>query len=248
MMQPTRPMTFSADDFVVVLTGAGVSAESGIQTFRDAGGLWENHDVYEIASPEGFRRDPEKVWRFYMARRDQAREHHPNPAHRALAALEARLGDRMLLVTQNVDGLHRRAGSRRVVEIHGNLFRSKCTSIGCDGYITPWDDPISHQAGMPTCPHCGSLARPDIVWFGELLNRRDLRTVEEAAVRCTVFVAIGTSGAVYPAAGLAHAARHAGARTVLVNKDPAENLDDFDTFVQGKAGETLPALFGVSVA
>lgn len=247
-MSSTRPMTFSRTDFVVVLTGAGVSAESGIQTFRDAGGLWEEHDIYEIASPEGFRRDPRKVWRFYAARRDQAKDCHPNPAHRALVALEQRLGDRLLLVTQNVDGLHRRAGSTRIVEMHGNLFRSKCTAIGCDGYHVPWDDPKSHEPEMPVCPHCGSLARPDVVWFGELLNRRDLRTVEDAVQRCTVFVAIGTSGAVYPAAGLAHAARRAGARTVLVNKDPAENLGEFDIFLQGKAGETLPVLFDASDA
>lgn len=244
-MQPIAPLAFSPTDRLVVLTGAGVSAESGIQTFRDAGGLWEKHDVYDIASPEGFRRDPEKVWRFYGARRDQARDCHPNAAHRALAALERRLGERMLLVTQNVDGLHRRAGSERLIEIHGNLFRSKCTSIGCDGFMVAWEDPFSHPEGLPVCPHCGRMSRPDVVWFGELLNRKDLQAVEKAALSCTIFIAIGTSGAVYPAAGLAHAARSAGARTVLVNKDEAENQGEFDRFVQGKAGETLPMLFGV---
>jgi NAD-dependent deacetylase len=185
------------------------------------------------------------VWRFYGARRGQAGDCGPNPAHHALAGLEKRLGERMLLVTQNVDGLHRRAGSERLVEIHGNLFRSKCTQIGCDGYMVPWDDPKNHEPELPACPHCGALARPDIVWFGELLNRANLKKVEAAVQSCTVFLAVGTSGAVYPAAGLAHAAHSAGARTILVNKDPAENIGEFDEFVQGLAGAILPQMLGI---
>lgn len=235
---------FGPRDQVVVLTGAGVSAESGIRTFREAGGLWEDFEITEVASPEGFRRDPRKVWRFYGERRLQALACEPNPAHRALAAFEARLADRMSLVTQNVDGLHRRAGSRRVIEVHGSLFRSKCTSPACDGFREPWDDSEPHLDGPPSCPLCGAMSRPDIVWFGELLSRAHLRSIEAALRTCTVFIAVGTSGAVYPAAGLVHAASSAGAHTILVNKDPAENEGAFDEIIQGEAGTVLPILLG----
>lgn len=235
---------FGPSDRVLVLTGAGVSAESGIRTFRDAGGLWEDFEITEVASPEGFRRDPRKVWRFYGERRVQARSCQPNPAHRALAALEARLSDRLLLVTQNVDGLHRRAGSRRLIEMHGSLFRSKCTSPGCHGFSSPWDDPEPPKEELPSCPLCGALSRPDIVWFGELLSRANLQSIEAALRTCTVFIAVGTSGAVYPAAGLVHSASSAGAHTILVNKDAAENEGAFDEIILGEAGRVLPILLG----
>jgi NAD-dependent deacetylase len=189
------------------------------------------------------------VWRFYSQRRAAAATCEPNAGHRALVALEARLGDRFLLATQNVDGLHPRAGSRRVVELHGNLFRSRCAR--CDR--APFDDAeVYADNHVPSCAACAArgefgLLRPDIVWFGEALDPRDLERVEQfmnAARRHTfVFVAAGTSGNVYPAAGLVDHARRAGARTWLVNLEPAENAARFDHFVRGASGEALPALF-----
>lgn len=232
------------DTSVLVLTGAGVSAESGIPTFRDAFGLWEQYSVEEVASPEGFARDPALVWRFYSERRRKARTCLPNPGHQALAALEARLGDRFLLATQNVDGLHRRAGSERIVEIHGNLFLTRCSRCA----IAPYFDDAEHIE-PPTCPACAkdgrrSFLRPHIVWFGELLDPAHLERVERfmARARRLVFLAVGTSGAVWPAAGFVSGARGHGASTWLVNAEPAENTALFDHFVQGRSGEVLPSL------
>jgi len=233
---------------VLVLTGAGVSAESGIPTFRAAGGLWENHPVEKVASPQGFDEDPELVWRFYSGRRRAAKDVAPNPGHRALVELEARLGDRFLLVTQNVDELHRRAGSRRLVEIHGRLFQSRCAH--CDR--PPFDDEGVYDAGdPPLCDACAAagrigMLRPHIVWFGEMLDPSHLLRIEsfmqEARTHRFVFLAAGTSGAVYPAAALVDRARLQGADTWLVNAEPAENTGRFHHFVQGKSGEVLPAL------
>lgn len=227
---------------VLVLTGAGVSAESGLATFRGAGGLWDGHPVEQVASPEGFAADPELVWRFYSGRRRDAAAAGPNDAHRVLAALEARLGDRFLLVTQNVDGLHARAGSRRVVEIHGTLWRTRCSRC-----MSP---PVA-DASFPVLPplprcHCGALLRPDIVWFGEMLDpaltRRVDRFMREAFGGPFVFIATGTSGTVYPAAAYVQQARLHGAQTWLVNLEPAENAGAFDHVVSGPAGTTLPPL------
>ncbi len=233
------------DSFFLVLTGAGVSAESGIPTFRDSNGLWENHRVEDVASPEGFARDAALVWRFYSLRREAAARCSPNPGHRALAALERRMGDRMLLVTQNVDGLHQRAGSERVVEIHGSLYRTRCS--GCER--EPFSDASSHHEGAPACELCGQgRLRPDIVWFGEVLDHRALRRIErfiERAQGRLVYLAAGTSGLVYPAAGLVHAARQVGADTWLVNADAPQNRGEFEHFVQGRSGELLPSLLGV---
>ena len=230
------------------MTGAGVSAESGIPTFRSAGGLWENYPVEKVASPEGFEEDPALVWRFYSERRARARECEPNPGHRALADVESRLGDRFLLVTQNVDGLHARAGSRRLVEIHGNLFQTRCS--GCSR--EPYDDAaVYHAEALPWCEVCEqagrrSLLRPNIVWFGEMLDPRQLARVDaflqEGAGGSLVYLAVGTSGVVYPAAGLVSAARAHGARTWLVNAEPPDNLSAFDEFVQGPSGRILPEL------
>lgn len=237
---------------VLVLTGAGVSAESGVPTFRGAGGLWENHAVEEVASPQGFVRDPALVWRFYSQRRAGAKDVAPNPGHHALAALESRLGDRFLLATQNVDGLHRKAGSQRIVEMHGNLFTSRCTR--CDRLPFP-DETIYEDGKPPECELCASrgqraLLRPHIVWFGELLNPADLERIDgfvsRAAAERLIFLAVGTSGTVYPAAGLVGVARRVGGECWLVNADPADNGALFDHFVQGQSGKILPALLGVA--
>lgn len=239
---------------VLVLTGAGVSAESGIPTFRAAGGLWESHPVEKVASPQGFRADPALVWRFYSERRKGARDCLPNPGHHALVELERRLGDRFLLATQNVDGLHRRAGSERLVELHGNLFRTRCSA--CDR--APFEDMAIYSPSgngkteLPLCDECTArgqrgLLRPHIVWFGEMLDPADLARVDafmrRAAENRFVFLAAGTSGAVYPAAGFVNVARRMGAETWLVNADPADNTDSFHHFKQGASGAVLPILW-----
>lgn len=232
--------------WVLVLTGAGVSAESGIPTFRGSGGLWKNHSFERLASPEGFDEDPTVVWQFYSWRRSVAHTCKPNPGHAALAALEQRIGDRFLLVTQNVDGLHRDAGSRRLLEIHGNLFTSRCA----DCSRPPFEDRAVHEDGAPVCDRCGGRIRPYIVWFGERLDPSHFEAIDAFFARARgerlVFLAAGTSGVVYPAAGLVDTARAYGAETWLVNQDPADNASRFEHFVQGKSGEVLPELLGVS--
>ncbi len=240
------PLPITDDTRVLVLTGAGVSAESGIPTFRDANGLWESHRVEDVASPEGWAADKTLVWRFYGARRDAAARCAPNRAHLALAALERRLGDRFLLVTQNVDGLHHRAGSQRLVEIHGALFQSRCDTCDRD----PFADTETYASGVRSCELCHrGFIRPHIVWFGEHLDVDHLARVEtfvsDARGHPFVYVAVGTSGLVYPAAGIVSVARRAGAETWLQNLDVADNADDFDHVVTGKAGEVLPTLLGV---
>src|SRR6185436_12949679 len=222
------------DTWLLLLTGAGVSAESGIPTFRDAGGLWEKHRVEDVASPEGFARDPALVWRFYSQRRAQMAGCAPNPGHAAIAAIERRLGDRFLLATQNIDGLHAAAGSTRLVELHGNLYQTRCSI--CDR--PPFEDREAYPDGkVPGCGKCqarGAFAvlRPHIVWFGEMLDPRNMERVErfmiEAARRRFVFLAAGTSGAVYPAAGFVDAARRLSGETWLVNAEPAANTSAFD--------------------
>jgi NAD-dependent deacetylase len=246
------PMDLRLDDdtWLLVLTGAGVSKESGIPTFRDAGGLWEQHRVEDVASPQGFRKDPALVWRFYSQRRAGMLTCSPNPGHRALAAVEARLGDRFLLATQNIDGLHVAAGSTRVVELHGNLYKTRCSI--CDR--APFDDATVYtDQNLPACAQCHArgdfaLLRPHIVWFGEMLDPRDMLRVEtfmaEARKHRFVFLAAGTSGAVYPAAGFVQAAKQRGAETWLVNAERAANTDDFERFVEGPSGTVLPQLFG----
>jgi NAD-dependent deacetylase len=235
---------------LLVLTGAGVSAESGVATFRDANGLWENHPVEQVATPEGFRADPGLVWRFYSERRRQARSVQPNPGHLALAEAESRMGERFLLVTQNVDGLHHRAGNRRLIEIHGSLFRTRCFECGRPAF----EDESEHLAGdVPACEVCAAagrrgLLRPDIVWFGELLDHADLARIDAFMADAGrgerfVFLAVGTSGMVYPAAGLVLQARGHGAEAWLVNAEPAQNQGAFRHFVKGPSGRVLPGLF-----
>ncbi|GGR46269.1 NAD-dependent deacylase [Nocardioides luteus] len=218
---------------VVVLTGAGISAESGLATFRDADGLWQGHSIDDVATPEAFVREPATVHRFYDARRRELRSATPNPAHLALARLEQVLGDDLLVVTQNVDDLHERAGSRRVVHMHGELLSALCE--GCQGRFV-WDDDL---AGAPACPGCGNtMLRPDVVWFGEMPYDMDL--IERALLEADLFVAIGTSGAVYPAAGFVRMAALAGAKTLELNLDSSETSHLFDDSRQGPAGTIVP--------
>lgn len=231
---------------VLVLTGAGVSAESGLATFRAGGGLWESHPVEQVASMEGFLHDPALVWKFYSERRKGALQVEPNPGHYALAQLEERLGERMLLTTQNVDGLHQRAGSVNMVELHGNLLMTRCLS--CDR--SPFADIKEYYDELPECDKCAEhgrsqMLRPHIVWFGEALDHRVLGRVQdfiEEAGEELIFLAIGTSGSVYPAAALVDAAKAVGGQTWLVNLDEAQNSGRFDQLVRGKSGDVLPLL------
>jgi NAD-dependent deacetylase len=219
---------------IVVLTGAGISAESGVPTFRDADGLWEGHDVEDVATPEGFERDPDLVQRFYDARRRAVASVVPNAAHRALARLEGALGEQVLVVTQNVDDLHERAGTRNLVHMHGELLRALCTACGARPV---WDEDLEPR---PPCPACGErMLRPDVVWFGEMPY--DLDRIEQAVVACDVFASIGTSGAVYPAAGYVALAAAFGARTVELNLEPSDALIPFDDARAGRASELVPA-------
>lgn len=239
------PLPLDDASWLLVLTGAGVSAESGVPTFRGVDGLWRTHPVERVASPEGFDSDPALVWEFYSERRARAQEVAPNPGHAALARAEARLGERFLLVTQNVDGLHRRAGTSRIVELHGNLFTSRCSKCPRPAFA---DETVYPAGTVPTCDVCGARLRPDIVWFGETLQERNLAAIEsfleKARGGTLLFLAAGTSGAVYPAAGLVDVARRAGARSWLVNVDAADNAQRFDFVVKGKSGELLPVLLG----
>jgi NAD-dependent deacetylase len=241
-------LRIDGDTRLLVLTGAGVSAESGVPTFRDANGLWESHPIEKVATPEGFEDDPRLVWRFYSERRRKAKGVRPNPGHVALAEAEARMGDRFLLVTQNVDGLHRRAGSLRLVEIHGSLFETRCSLCKREAFA----DDREYLGDPPPCDEClprgrGGLLRPAVVWFGEVLDPMRLHQisvfVEEARAGRLVFLAVGTSGLVYPAAGLVLQARAAGATAWLVNADPPDNARAFHHFVQGPSGRVLPELF-----
>lgn len=219
---------------IVVLTGAGISAESGVPTFRAAEGLWEGHRVEDVATPEGYERDPVTVQRFYDARRRALASVQPNTAHLALARLERAIGDELLVVTQNVDDLHERAGTRHLVHMHGELLRARCDACGAR---VPWDVDLEPR---PPCPRCGRrMLRPDVVWFGEMPYELD--RIERAVTACDVFVAVGTSGAVYPAAGYAALAAACGARTVELNLERTDALVPFDDARQGRAGELVPA-------
>jgi len=239
------PIPLSAEDRVFVLTGAGISAESGIATFRDAGGLWERHSFEEVASPAGWQADPSLVWRFYSERRVQASACEPNAAHRSLAALGERLGERLFVCTQNVDDLHERAGQRDVVHMHGELFRTRCENVYCT--TRPREDHATYLEGaLPRCPSCHSPLRPHICWFGEVPF--ELGRIANALDVCSVFVTVGSSGAVYPAAGFVaqlRAARASGHATRLVYVGPEEpdNAHHFDECRIGRATEVLPTLF-----
>ncbi|WP_299056114.1 NAD-dependent deacylase [uncultured Nocardioides sp.] len=218
---------------VVVLTGAGISAESGVPTFRDADGLWEGHRVEDVATPEAFARDPETVHRFYDARRAALAAVAPNPAHEALGRLERALGDDLLLVTQNIDDLHERGGSADVLHMHGRLRSALCA--GC-GARTGWEGPMLDAA---PCADCGGDLRPDVVWFGEVPLGMD--RIQRAVAGCEVFCSIGTSGAVYPAAGFVQYAAAYGARTLELNLVPSEGTAHFAEARHGPASVLVPA-------
>lgn len=220
---------------VAALTGAGISAESGIPTFRDPGGIWQKFKPEELANVHAFLDDPELVQQWYRHRREVAERTTPNPGHLALARLEE-LVDSFSLITQNVDNLHQRAGSKNVVELHGNITRNYC--IDC---LTPSDAPADDQP-VATCPECGGLIRPDIVWFGEMLPPDAYLQAESSARSCDVFLSIGTSAAVYPAAGLPLLAREEGAYVAEINLEPSSISDYVNVSIIGRAGEIIPQL------
>jgi NAD-dependent deacetylase len=223
-------------DNIVILTGAGISAESGIATFRASDGLWEDHRVEDVATPEGFARDPALVQRFYDARRARLREVEPNAAHLALARLDDSWPGELLIVTQNVDDLHERAGARRVLHMHGELKSAWC--LACDARVR-WEEDLR---GSPACPGCAEPGRlrPDIVWFGEMPY--GMERIDRALMDADLFVSIGTSGAVYPAAGFVQTARYCGARTLELNLEPSLGSVYFQETRTGRAGELVPAL------
>lgn len=257
-------MNFSEDliaflckaDHVVALTGAGVSQESGLLTFRDAqAGLWAQYRPEDLATPEAFARNPKLVWDWYAMRREKVRNVEPNPAHFALAEMARNIAH-FVLITQNVDGLHQKAEQHlrhlfpvkqpyHIIELHGNLGRVKCSSCGLPveavtlNSLERWG---GTGTGVPCCPVCGGLLRPDVVWFGEALPVDALERAVEAARNCQVFFSIGTSGLVQPAASLAFAARNRGALLVEVNAEPTPLTEKVDFALHGKAGEILPAL------
>jgi len=222
---------------VAVLTGAGISAESGVPTFREAQtGLWARYNPEDLATPDAFRRDPKLIWEWYAWRQERVRQAEPNPGHRALVEMERRFAE-FTLITQNVDGLHRRAGSHNVLELHGNLFRAKCFSE--DRPVESWSD---GDDVPPRCPRCGGLLRPDVVWFGEMLPAGVLRAAERAALAAEVFFSIGTSALVYPAADLPFSALAAGVAVVEINPQPTPLSPHVTFSLNGAAGAVLPAL------
>lgn len=220
---------------IVILTGAGVSAESGVPTFRGPDGLWEGERVEDVATPEAFARDPARVQRFYDARRARLAEVAPNPAHIALGRLDRAWPHDLLIVTQNVDDLHERGGAVRLLHMHGELASAWC--LACDAR-SPWRGPLAAGPACPACRTPGQL-RPDIVWFGEMPY--GMETIDAALMRADLFVAIGTSGQVYPAAGFVDLARHAGARCVELNLDPSMTSGRFHESRLGPASKLVPA-------
>jgi len=222
---------------LVVFTGSGVSAESGLATFRGAGGLWEGHRVEEVATPEAFASDPLFVWRFYEMRREKAKAAQPNPGHRAIADLEELFAG-LVVVTQNVDGLHQRAGSTRVLELHGSLWTLRCSRCGASRR----EERVPLPSLPPQCPHCGGPERPGVVWFGEPLEERVWRQAQEACQQAEGMLVVGTSGLVWPAAGLVELAAAAGAKIVEVNPVPSLLASWAHLQLPMPAGSALPAL------
>ncbi|MRI34763.1 NAD-dependent protein deacylase [Endozoicomonas sp. OPT23] len=220
---------------IVILTGAGISAESGIQTFRASDGLWENHPVEEVATPEGYSRNPRLVQSFYNARRKQLPEVTFNSAHKALADFEESFEGDFLLITQNVDDLHERAGSNNLIHMHGELLKARCQD---SEQVFQWQEDLSVETPCPCCGIEGNL-RPHIVWFGEMPLEMD--RIYDALAECDLFIAIGTSGNVYPAAGFFGEASAASAHTVEINLDPGSNASRFDQVINGSATTCVPA-------
>jgi len=231
-------MRLNPQDRLFVLTGAGISAESGLATFRGSGGLWNGHSVEDVATPEAWQADPELVWRFYSQRRRDALAAQPNAAHKALAQIEQRLANNFYLCTQNVDDLHERAGSRRIHHMHGSLFQSRCTRTGehfSDHAF--YEDPNA----LPICKTCHATIRPHIVWFGEI--PLDMDTIYRELDRATILLVVGTSGSVYPAAGFVDIANRRGIRTVYVGPEEPLNTHAFHQVILKPATEALPSLF-----
>jgi len=228
---------------IAVLTGAGVSKESGVPTFRDPiDGLWAKYDPQQLASPAGFRRDPDLVWSWYMYRLDLVSAAHPNPGHQAIADLQD-LFEGVTVLIQNVDGLHQEAGSRDVVELHGNIRRFKCFA-DCQGSPTPiaLESIAYDKESAPACPHCGERVRPDVVWYGERLSAEAIGRAVDVAARCNVMLVVGTSGVVEPAASLPYMAKANGGRVIEVNVARGGITPITDVFLEGLSGEVLPRL------
>lgn len=224
---------------VVVLTGAGMSAESGVPTFRGKDGFWENESLEELATPQGFSRDPARTWRWYDARRCQIAACAPNAAHRALAAFEARHPG-TVVITQNIDGLHQAAGSRQVIELHGGIFRVRCVR-----HRTVLEDRRVPLPEIPPCCECGALLRPDVVWFGEMLPEEAISGAQDAARAASLFLVIGTSAVVYPAAALPALAADSGAMVVEINPEATPISGAMDEVIRGPASVILPDLLGI---
>ena len=238
------PISITPSDRVFVLTGAGISAESGLQTFRDSDGLWAGYSIEDVCTPDALRRNPAGVWAFYSERRKQGLAAKPNPAHVALAELEAQLPGRFFLCTQNVDDLHERAGSKNLVHMHGELVKSRCErECGRE----PVEDRATYASldDVPRCA-CGGRMRPHIVFFGEI--PLEMERIQDEISGCTVMIVVGTSGSVYPAANFVHWARQAGARTVYIGPEHPLNASAFTHVVEGKAGQVMPGLFAVEAA
>ena len=237
MFPPDLIQRLAAAKRVTVLTGAGVSAESGVPTFRDAQtGLWAKFSPEDLATPRAFRRNPRLVWEWYAWRRQLVAEAKPNPAHLALAEMET-LFPHFQLITQNVDGLHQRAGSRKVIELHGNITRTKCFDEGT--VVSSWKET---GAVPPKCPNCGGWLRPDVVWFEEAMPEAEMELAAKASTACEVFLSIGTSTAVYPAASLPFEALRSGATVVEINPQPTPLTAQADFALAGAAGKVLPEL------
>ena len=219
---------------IVVLTGAGVSAESGLGTFRDEDGLWTKFDLAEVATPEGYARNPGLVLDFYNARRRGCHEAEPNAAHRALGRLARQIPGRLTLITQNIDNLHERGGCAEVIHMHGELMQALC---GHCRHRWTWEDDMALSDHCPDCGYEGRV-RPDVVWFGEMPYRMD--EIAEALAACDLFVAIGTSGSVYPAAGFVAEAMAYGAETLEINLEPSDNSGAFERKIIGPASATVP--------
>lgn len=240
MQREARELARAAGGFqrAVVLTGAGVSSESGIPTFREPGGVWSRFRPEDLASRDAFVRDPKLVWDWYRARAENVKEAQPNPGHLAIADMEGLFPD-FWLVTQNVDGLHERAGSRRIIELHGNLARARCTA--CPS-VFPLDEAPLAQDGMPHCPSCAALARPDIVWFGESLPIDAIERAFALSSGAQVFFSVGTSGLVQPAASLPWQAKRGGAVLVEVNPNDTPLSDDCDFVFRASASVAIPLI------
>ena len=220
---------------IVVLTGAGISAESGVSTFRDKDGIWASVDYRDVATPEGFARDPDRVHDFYNQRRAKMADYQPNAAHIALADFEARFSGDFVIVTQNVDNLHERGGSKNLIHMHGTHLNVWCTSCG---HREPWEANLSTQVPCPACKTPGYL-RPDVVWFGEMPYH--MERIYALLAACDLFISIGTSGNVYPAAQFVQEANLAGAHTVELNLEPSQGIGAFAEAIHGKATEIVPA-------